>query len=99
MSPSESAWAAMSFFVGWGLRRWCDVIALLATSVLAVEYRSGVLQLPIIVFFAAIEKEFLIPSKNKYRSQFLATDILLRKEGDSNPRYSNPVRQFSKLVV
>ncbi len=25
--------------------------------------------------------------------------ILLRKEGDSNPRYSNPVRQFSKLVV
>ena len=23
----------------------------------------------------------------------------LRKEGDSNPRYSNPVRQFSKLLV
>ena len=23
----------------------------------------------------------------------------LRREGDSNPRYSNPVRQFSKLVV
>jgi hypothetical protein len=38
------------FFVGWGLRRWCDVIALLATGFLAVEYRSGALQLPIIVF-------------------------------------------------
>jgi hypothetical protein len=38
------------FFVGWGLRRWRDVIALLATGVLAVEYRSGALQLPIIVF-------------------------------------------------
>jgi hypothetical protein len=38
------------FFMGWGLRRWRDVIALLATGVLAVEYRSGALQLPIIVF-------------------------------------------------
>ena len=25
--------------------------------------------------------------------------VLLRKEGDSNPRYPNRVRQFSKLVV
>ena len=25
--------------------------------------------------------------------------FVLRKEGDSNPRYPNRVRQFSKLVV
>ena len=29
---------------------------------------------------------------------FYVNDIW-RREGDSNPRYSNPVRQFSKLVV
>ncbi len=29
----------------------------------------------------------------------LASNFLLRKEGDSNPRYPNRVRQFSKLVV
>ena len=85
------------FFYGWGLRRTSDVIALLATGVLAVEYRSVAQQLPIFVFGGYWVLP--IPSKNKYRSQFLATDILLRKEGDSNPRYSNPVRQFSKLVV
>ena len=38
------------FFCGWGLRRWRDVIALLATGVLAVEYRSVAQQLPIFVF-------------------------------------------------
>ena len=39
---------------------------------------------------------------NSHKNQFLGCvnpSVCLRKVGDSNPRYGNPARQFSKLVV
>ena len=40
-----------------------------------------------------------VHKKRRCRNDIFLPNIFLRKEGDSNPRYPNRVRQFSKLVV